>query len=543
VGFDDKALRARGAHPQRASVHERGMLEVALEAAQLAVWELDLGQQILNGSPALYRILGEEPPATPWSVRMLEEHIFADDLPVFRDALARALARSELRCEVRVRRLDGRLVWIAMLGRAMLGAQGDAHRITGVLRDVSERKGSEQFVRERDAQFSAMFDVSNVGMAHADPWSGNLLRINARLAAMLGHTAGELVGRRLMPLVHAQDRERMESALQQLARGTIHAFEGETRLLHRRGGTVWVLMTANVIRDDDGQPTRTVAVVVDITERKRAERSLLEREEELRAARDELERRVAERTAELAHINDALQSEIAERRAAEERVRELLGQQVQAVEAERGRISRELHDTLGQHLAALALSLKSIGERAGDAGGIGERTARAQESLRLMEDELDRLSYELRPLALDDLGLAEALRTHAEHWSKETGVAVDVHTHGLRTGRLPAVVETNVYRIVQEALTNVRKHARATRVGLIAERRPDQLRVVLEDDGAGFDVGSVAPEAGRRLGLRGMSERARLVGAELEIESVPGRGTTIYLAVPLGSVADEVTSR
>ena len=88
-------------------------------------------------------------------------------------------------------------------------------------------------------------------------------------------------------------------------------------------------------------------------------------------------------------------------------------------------------------------------------------------------------------------------------------------------------------------MTSVRKHARATRVGLIAERRLDQLRVVVEDDGIGFDAGSVTPEAGRRLGLRGMSERARLVGAELEVEAVPERGTTIYLVVPLGDGAGE----
>jgi signal transduction histidine kinase len=106
--------------------------------------------------------------------------------------------------------------------------------------------------------------------------------------------------------------------------------------------------------------------------------------------------------------------------------------------------------------------------------------------------------------------------------------------HVLRSGRLPAVVETTVYRVVQEALTNVRKHARATRVGLIAEWRAEQLRVVLEDDGVGFDGGAVVSEKGQRLGLRGMAERARLVGGELEIEAVPGRGTTIYLVVPIG---------
>jgi signal transduction histidine kinase len=340
-----------------------------------------------------------------------------------------------------------------------------------------------------------------------------------------------------LPLLHPEDRESTWSGFQQLMRGTVGTYEAESRLLHHGGGIVWGLLTVNLIRDSRGDPKRLVAVIVDITGRKRIEQALLEREDELRRARDELERRVDERTMELAETNRALQTEIAERRAAEERVRELLGRQVQAVEDERSRISRELHDTLGQHLAALALALKATAEHAG--GPVHDHVKRAQASLDLMENELDRLSYELRPLALDDLGLAEALRSHAAQWSDETGIKVDVHTHGLRTSRLPAVVETTVYRIVQEGLTNVRKHAQATRVGLIVERRKDQLRVVLEDDGVGFDAANVTPDKGRRLGLRGMSERARLVGGELEIESVGGRGTTVYLAVPLRNGAGE----
>jgi signal transduction histidine kinase len=126
----------------------------------------------------------------------------------------------------------------------------------------------------------------------------------------------------------------------------------------------------------------------------------------------------------------------------------------------------------------------------------------------------------------------------AQAWAKESGIPIDVHTHGLRTGRLAPVVETTVYRVVQETLTNVRKHAGASRVGLIVERRPGELRVVVEDDGEGFDAANVVSERGRRLGLRGMAERARLVAGHLEVESVAGRGTTVYLSIPLSEEAD-----
>ncbi len=359
------------------------------------------------------------------------------------------------------------------------------------------------------------------------------MRVNACLCQMLGYSPEQLVGRRLPLLTHPEDRDANADGLQRLVKGEIPTFSIEKRMLRRGGATVWVLLTVNLISDASGQPMRLTAVVIDITERKRAERALIEREEELRQTRRRLEERVEERTTELAEANTSLQVEIAERRLAEQQVRELLGRQVQAVEEERSRISRELHDTLGQHLAVLAIELKSVEEHERCTGTVRERVSKVQKAVRLIEDELDRLSYELRPLALDDLGLDDALRSHAATWSQETGVAAELHTHGLRTGRLPALIETTVYRVVQEALTNVRKHAGASRVGVIVERRLDELRVVIDDDGCGFDAAAVSPQSGRQLGLRGMAERARLVGGRLEIESVPGRGTTIYLAIPV----------
>jgi len=320
-------------------------------------------------------------------------------------------------------------------------------------------------------------------------------------------------------------------------RGKAPTLTLEHRLLRRGGGVVWVRLTVNVIRDADGPPLRLVAVTTDLSEHKLFEQTLQEREAELSDVRHRLEELVDERTNELAEANDALEIEIAERRLAEHQIRDLLGQQVQAVEAERSRIARELHDTLGQHLTALAIGLRAIEDDTSCPPAIGERVRKVTQALHQVEGELDRLSYELRPLALDDLGLDDALHTHVEHWSTESGVAVEVHTNGLRTGRLPTLVETTVYRVVQESLTNVRKHAQATRVGVIVERRLDELRVVVDDDGRGFDSDRVVSQRGRHVGLRGMAERARLVGGTFEVESVPGRGTTIYLAIPLAGVA------
>jgi len=407
----------------------------------------------------------------------------------------------------------------------------------GVVQDVSDRHAGSDFRLDSEAQLQSMFEVGNVGMAQMDARTGRVLRANSRLAAMLGRSQEQLIGRHHTALTHPGDRAESIEGMARLLRGDIASHDSEVRLLRRGGGIVWVLLTVTVLRDAAGEPQRMAALIMDITERKRAEQALREREEELRVARDELERRVDERTAELASAIEALHREIGERGLAERQVRQLLGRHVQAIEDERGRISRELHDTLGQHLTALAIGLKMLGDHPAGTD-FGEPVARLRHEVERLDNEIDRLSYELRPPALDELGLEEALRSYANEWGSDTNVAVEVHTHGLHTGRLPPVVETTAYRVAQEALTNVRKHAGASRVGVILERRLDELRLVVEDDGRGFDPAAAAPDAGRRWGIRSMAERAALVAGRLEIESSPGGGTTVYMVLPV-SAKDE----
>jgi signal transduction histidine kinase len=150
-------------------------------------------------------------------------------------------------------------------------------------------------------------------------------------------------------------------------------------------------------------------------------------------------------------------------------------------------------------------------------------------------EEVHHLAWELRPAALDDLGLQAALHNYAEKWSERSGVAVDFHGGGLERQRLPPEVETTIYRIVQEALTNVLKHAAARRVSVIVERRREHVLVIVEDDGRGFDVEAVAyaPAAARGLGLLGMRERIALVGGALDFDSAPGDGATVRARIPV----------
>jgi len=192
---------------------------------------------------------------------------------------------------------------------------------------------------------------------------------------------------------------------------------------------------------------------------------------------------------------------------------------------------------MGQHLAALMLGLGTLKEHIRNPVAAAE-AQRIHELADRIGQEVHRIALELRPTALDDWGLQTVLTNYAAEWSRRARVPVQSRFVGTERRRLPPAVETALYRTVQEALTNVLKHARAGRVTLIVERRADHVLAIVEDDGRGFDVEAImgAPDAGGRLGLLGMQERAALVGGTLEIESSPGGGTSLFVRIPL---ADE----
>lgn len=214
----------------------------------------------------------------------------------------------------------------------------------------------------------------------------------------------------------------------------------------------------------------------------------------------------------------------------EEERNELLRQLAAVEEEERMRLSRELHDQLGQLLTALLLGLKALDRGEAQRAEIEELERLAHRIAR----EMQQLALDLRPPALDSLGLSLALENLAVEWSARTGVPAYFQAVGMDGERCSPEVETAVYRVAQEALNNVLKHAGGSHVSIILERRAPSLRLIVEDDGAGFDVEQTlaSAEKSRRLGVRGMGERVARLGGALEIESSPGGGTTVFVRVP-----------
>jgi len=242
----------------------------------------------------------------------------------------------------------------------------------------------------------------------------------------------------------------------------------------------------------------------DLIERRRAE-------DALRDAHDLLERKVVERTRE---------------------VRDLLARLVNSQEDERRRIAREMHDEMGQQMTALRLNIELLTK--------SPTTQQALHTQRLAEEldhSIDFLAWELRPAPLDGLGWRAALKTLVVEWSARFDIAAEYVESGLDTlvdtGGLGRESESNIYRVVQEALHNVHKHARATHVGVRVERRQEQLLLTIQDNGCGFDPDPPSRHTTKQVGLIGMRERAALIGGDFRIESSTEHGTTAVLRVPL----------
>jgi two-component system, NarL family, sensor histidine kinase UhpB len=240
------------------------------------------------------------------------------------------------------------------------------------------------------------------------------------------------------------------------------------------------------------------------------------------------------------HVIHGVLADIDVPKRAEAERSHLLRRLASAQEEEQRRISRELHDQIGQTVTGLSLGLKALEQGLAN----GKNGEAATEQVRWLEQlaaqigrDIHRTASDLRPTAIDDLGIFRAIEAYVAEWQERYGIRVDIQTFG-QDNPLPADVAAVLYRLVQEGLNNVLKHAQASKVSLVLEKKSEGLALVLEDDGIGFD-----PEATQRnvsgsgrapgLGLSGMKERVALLGGKIAVESAPGNGSTIFVQIPL----------
>jgi PAS domain S-box-containing protein len=215
--------------------------------------------------------------------------------------------------------------------------------------------------------------------------------------------------------------------------------------------------------------------------------------------------------------------------------KQLLQKLVTAQEDERRRIACEIHDEMGQHLTALILDLKLLEDTLASSDPARERLDRVRRGAGEIGRSMHRLAIQLRPAALDELGLDATFRNHIGDWARSAGIRADYRSLGPIDQRQPGSIETTLYRIMQEALTNVAKHAGATHVSVILERRDHHLQLIVEDNGRGFDPDPLGdlPLPRNGLGILGMNERASLAGGTVTIESRPGGPTAVYVQIPV----------
>jgi len=359
--------------------------------------------------------------------------------------------------------------------------------------------------------------------------NGRIISWNSGAERVFGYAEQEVLGQPTDIVFTPEDRESDVPRYEMwLAREQGRAAD-ERWHLRKDGTRVYVSGVLSPVRRDGGI-AGYVKIVRDLTQQRRAD-------DMLREAHQLLERRVAERTSELAASNESLRQEAVERQLTEASRRRLLRQLVNAQEHERRRISRELHDQLGQQVSVLGLKLAMLTQRPQVEGEVKHELDGLAEIVRELDTDLEFLVRELRPTALDDLGLVSALTDYVNTWSARIGVAASFEDSDLHGLRVPPEIETVLYRIVQEALTNVAKHARASQVDVVIRRTQTALALTISDNGIGFARDEVDAGERRGVGLLSMSERASLVGGTAHIESTPAKGTVVTVLVPLRIVA------
>jgi len=383
-----------------------------------------------------------------------------------------------------------------------------------------------------------LYDFAPVGYFSIDE-SGVVLDANLKSAALLGVERSRLINRSLLLFVDQKSRPILMSFLKSVLAEPKDQ-ECEALLLKKGGGTFWAGFRATSAICPVGSRRWCRVAFGDITARKQVEEAQ-RRLEDLADTNLGLNREIVRRQAveQILKKSEQRQSRLLKQsRHIQGQLRQLSHQILQAQEEERLRISRDLHDEIAQTLVGINVHLATLTrEAAGGPVGLRQKIARTQQMVERSVEKVHQFARELRPALLDDLGLIPALHAFMKSFTKRTGVRANL-TAFAAVERLDAAKRTVLFRVAQEALTNVARHAQASRVEVIIQKLPDGICMKIKDDGKSFQVDRLMHgNGGKHLGLLGMRERLEMIGGSFEVESAPGHGTTITAKIPSGKAA------
>jgi PAS domain S-box-containing protein len=393
------------------------------------------------------------------------------------------------------RRKDGTVIDVSTAVTPVTTSEGALIGVSVVERDITERKQRDEAVQ----RLAAIVECSDDAII-AKTLDAIIVSWNSGAERLYGYTAREVVGQSISILIPEGMDDELPGIMTRIRRGE-RVEHYETKRRRKDGTTIDVSVSVSPIKSRDGNIVGASAVARDITERKQGEAARLE-------------------VARLEHA-----------RAAD---RLLLQRVVEAQEQERQRIARELHDEAGQLMASLLVGLRTL-EDAATVEEAGDRARHLREIAVAALDQVSRLARGLHTSVLEDLGLNIALKRYIGEFAQLHQIAVDIEPEEPALVDVPQAVQLAVFRIVQEALTNVAKHSAATSVSIRIGRSPTDLETTITDNGSGFSVDAAAASPETHLGLQGMKERAAALGGTLSV-TTGANGTTIRVAFPLPTV-------
>jgi PAS domain S-box-containing protein len=455
--------------------------------------------RFLDANDTFARILGYPDRASVMRGTAVDLYIDASDRERW---MAKVERVGEVRdFEVRLRRLDGSPIWVRENTRVVRGKDGRVQHYEGTIQDVTERKVAEEALRESEARTRAIVE-SALDCVIVMDHEGNVTEFNPAAEKTFGYSRNEMIGAPVARLIPPDLRTRHRAGLARYLETNVSSILGRRIELEgiRKDGTDFPL-ELTITRVQGREPPVFAGYLRDLTERRRAEQEV----------RDSLERL---------------------RRTDQER-RRLLTKVVAAQEEERRRIAGEIHDDSVQVMAAVGIRLETLRRQLTDQ----EQAAtidQVQRTVQLAIDRLRRLLFELRPMALDREGLVGALRMYLEQVTQEADL--DYRLENRLLAEPSPDTRLSLYRIVQEAVTNARKHARAGRVVVRLEEREGGTLVRVSDDGVGFHIDRSSGPG--HLGLSAMREQAEMAQGRFRVDSTPGKGTVVEVWVPGGAVEE-----